>query len=119
VACAALVAAFGACADGDGGGAGARSSDQLVSKGKELYEGRCAACHGFDLKGTDGGPSFLSEIYAPGHHPDEAFHRAVDEGVQPHHWNFGAMPPQAGFSDADVDAIIAYVRAQQEEAGID
>lgn len=102
---------------GDGDGS-ARNPSDLVAEGRALYEETCAACHGRDLKGTDAGPPFLSPIYAPNHHSDEAFYAAVENGVQPHHWEFGPMPPQPHVSPEDVEAIVAYVRARQEEAGI-
>ncbi len=91
---------------------------ELAAQGKGLYEETCGVCHGLDLKGTDAGPPFLSPIYAPNHHPDESFYAAVEQGVQPHHWDFGPMPPQPAMKREQVEAIIAYVRSQQEEAGI-
>ena len=42
----------------------------LVVKGEQLYAANCAECHGADLRGTDKGPSHLSEVYEPGHHAD-------------------------------------------------
>ena len=105
---------------GDGGDdpePGASGPD-LVAEGKALYEGTCAACHGKDLKGTDDGPPFLDPVYAPNHHSDEAFYAAAENGVQPHHWGFGPMPPQTSVDAGEVAAIVAYVRAQQEAAGI-
>jgi len=101
-----------------GGGGDERTATELVKEGRTLYESSCAACHGMDLKGSDGGPSFLDPIYAPNHHPDEAFRSAAKNGVRQHHWNFGDMPAQPRFTDADIDAIIAYVRSEQREAGI-
>ncbi len=110
---------------GSGGGAGDQAAGTThehepgaVEAGRQLYEGTCAACHGADLNGTDLGPPFLSPIYAPNHHADEAFQRAVLAGVQPHHWDFGPMPAVAGLSRDDVENIVAYVRTQQEAAGI-
>jgi mono/diheme cytochrome c family protein len=91
---------------------------QLLAEGRQQYEEACAACHGLDLKGTQAGPPFLSPIYAPNHHSDEAFFGAVAGGVQPHHWDFGPMPPQPNVSREDVEAIVAYIRARQLEAGI-
>ena len=94
------------------------NGSELATQGKGLYEETCGVCHGLDLKGTDAGPPFLSPIYAPNHHPDESFYAAVEQGVQPHHWDFGPMPPQPAMKREQVEAIIAYVRSQQEAAGI-
>lgn len=117
--CAAILVFAGGCAD-DGGtdGAAPSAEPELVSEGEALFQETCAACHGADLDGTDSGPSFLSSIYAPDHHSDESFYAAVENGVQPHHWDFGPMPPQPDISPEDVEAIVAYVRAQQVEAGV-
>jgi hypothetical protein len=73
---------------------------------------------GVAVSGTDTGPPFLNAIYAPNHHADEAFQRAVVGGVQPHHWNFGPMVPVDGLDRSDVALIIEFVRSQQETAGI-
>ena len=90
----------------------------LVAAGKVLYVESCAVCHGADLAGTDTGPPFLVPTYAPNHHGDEAFQRAVIAGVQPHHWNFGPMVPVEGLSRDDVSKIVTYVRSVQEAEGI-
>lgn len=104
--------------DASGTERSATQNSELITEGKQLYEQTCAACHGVDLAGTKTGPPFLSPIYAPNHHPDEAFYAAVANGVRPHHWRFGLMPPQPSVSRQEVTAIIAYVRAEQQEAGI-
>ncbi|HET6954021.1 MAG TPA: cytochrome c, partial [Acidimicrobiales bacterium] len=84
-----------------------------------LYEESCAVCHGSDLRGTERGPSHLSEVYEPGHHNDESFRAAIAQGSPAHHWDFGDMPPVPGLDAAEVEAIIDYVRAQQEEQGLE
>ena len=90
----------------------------LVAAGEDLYVASCAVCHGPDLRGTQIGPPFLVPTYAPNHHADEAFQRAVAFGVQPHHWNFGPMVPVQGLGRDDVAKIVAYVRTVQESEGI-
>ncbi len=87
--------------------------------GAGLYGANCASCHGADLRGTERGPSHLSVVYEPDHHPDAAFRAAIQDGAPQHHWEFGAMPPVDGLSDDDVDAIIAFVRAEQERQGLE
>jgi mono/diheme cytochrome c family protein len=96
-----------------------RPAAELETQGRQVFESTCAACHGLDLKGTTAGPSFLDPIYASDHHADAAFYNAAANGVEPHHWNFGAMPPQTGITTDEVEAIIAYVRSRQREAGIE
>jgi mono/diheme cytochrome c family protein len=124
-----LAAACGA--DDNGTAAGADASDDQttagapepyddpqLAQGQELFEANCAACHGVDLEGTDSGPPFLHEVYVPSHHGDIAFFMAAEQGVQPHHWDFGAMPPVPTVDRDDVQLIVDYVRARQEDAGI-
>jgi mono/diheme cytochrome c family protein len=85
----------------------------LAAAGAGLYAAHCAECHGADMRGTDRGPSQLSEVYAPDHHGDGAYLLAVQRGVPAHHWRFGDMPRIDGLTADDVAAIVAYVRQQQ------
>lgn len=89
----------------------------MVEQGSGLYEASCASCHGSDLLGTDQGPPHLSSVYEPGHHSDDSFRAAIAVGVGQHHWGFGPMPPVEGLTEEEVDAIIAFVRSEQETRG--
>lgn len=86
--------------------------------GERRYDERCASCHGARGAGTPQGPPLVHRIYRPGHHADQAFRLAVARGVAAHHWRFGDMPPVPGVAPGEVDAIVAYVRWLQGEAGI-
>ena len=112
----ALVGLAGACASD-----GAATSTALASSsdGATIYAASCASCHGVDLGGTDKGPSHLSIVYEPNHHSDDSFRGAIANGAAQHHWNFGDMPAVTGLSDSDVDAVIAFVRAEQERQGFE
>jgi mono/diheme cytochrome c family protein len=112
---------LGACgASGSAGNAGIEAQDsELVAVGGELYAEACASCHGANLRGTERGPSHLSEVYEPGHHADASFLLAVRRGVAPHHWSFGPMPTIEGLTDADVEAIVAFVRDAQRREGFE
>jgi mono/diheme cytochrome c family protein len=92
-------------------------SAQAVA-GQKAYDATCAACHGVYGLGTKQGPPLLDPIYNPGHHADESFLRAVRQGVQQHHWQFGNMPPMPHVSDAQLFQIVRYVRELQEANGI-
>ena len=91
----------------------------IVAAGADLYASTCASCHGTDLRGTDQGPSHLSVVYEPGHHSDTAFLLAVRRGVSAHHWPFGSMPPIENLTDAEVEAIVVFVRDIQEREGFE
>ena len=108
----AIVATDGGSVSGEAAGPGNPVAGEVV------FEGTCAACHGVEGVGTDAGPPLVHEYYRPSHHADGAFTLAVRNGVQPHHWDFGTMPPQVGLSDQDIADITAYVRQIQEAAGI-
>ncbi|MCX6024269.1 MAG: cytochrome c [Chloroflexi bacterium] len=81
-----------------------------VAAGERSYGIYCVRCHGERGMGTPNGPTFLTPIYAPNHHSDQAFVLAARQGVSPHHWTFGPMPPIPGVSDVDLQEIVKYVR---------
>jgi mono/diheme cytochrome c family protein len=111
----AIVAASCACSDNSA----APTAPVESSDGAALYESNCASCHGADLRGTDKGPSHLSIVYEPNHHGDDAFRSAVVIGAQQHHWNFGDMAAIPRLDDAHIDAIIDFVRSEQERQGFE
>lgn len=91
----------------------------LAALGKTLFDANCADCHGANAAGQDGvAPPLVHIIYEPSHHSDASFHLAVQNGVRAHHWSFGDMPPVEGVGEADVTAIIAYIRELQRANGI-
>mgnify|MGYP005677098009 FL=1 len=117
VVAAALSVGLGACGSGDGDTTAEESG--LVAVGADVYAESCASCHGADLRGTDKGPSHLSIVYEPNHHTDESFRNAIANGAPQHHWNFGDMEPVDGLTDEEVEAVIAFVRAEQERQGFE
>lgn len=88
------------------------------AEGRRIFASHCVACHGTDLRGTDQGPPLLHPYYRPQHHSDLAFYRAVKNGVQAHHWEFGDMPPVPAVDAEQTRDIIAYIRREQREAGL-
>lgn len=89
-----------------------------AAKGQQAFAANCAQCHGENAAGSQDGPPLVHDIYNPGHHSDAAFYRAVQSGVQQHHWRFGNMPPQPDVSRQEVADVLAYVRALQRANGI-
>jgi mono/diheme cytochrome c family protein len=90
----------------------------LALNGKALFGQYCVSCHGTNASGTDNGPPLVHDLYNPGHHADESFLRAAQNGVRSHHWPYGNMPPVDGIGAAQVRAITAYVRELQVANGI-
>lgn len=114
----ALAIVLTACAAGSATSEHSSESVPMLG-GAALYEQHCGGCHGVDLKGTDRGPSQLSVVYAPDHHPDESYRSAIANGVKAHHWSFGDMAPVKDLSPDEVDELISYIRAQQDQHGLE
>lgn len=114
-----LAWAAAACSTGTVPTTETAGAPELLEQGAELYAASCAACHGADLRGTEQGPSHLSVVYEPNHHSDFSFISAAQNGVQPHHWNFGPMPPIKGLTDDELTAIVAFVRDTQSREGFE
>jgi mono/diheme cytochrome c family protein len=116
----AALAGFISACGGDGGGSseGTDAAPDLA-RGEKVYAAACAMCHGADLRGTSRGPSQLSKVYEPSHHPDAAYRSAVRNGVRAHHWNFGNMPAVPGVTGADLESVIAYIRSEQVKQGFE
>ena len=114
-----LILAIAAASCGSSGETSAPAAPVESSEGAALYQANCASCHGDDLSGTDAGPSHLSIVYEPNHHGDDAFRSAILNGARQHHWNFGDMAPIPGLDDAQIDAIIGFVRSEQERQGFE
>lgn len=105
-------------AAGGGDDSGPRTQAELVADGEDVFAANCATCHGDDLRGTFVGPPLLHEIYLPDHHPDSAIRAAVRNGVTAHHWDSAGMPAIPTLSDDEIDAVIAFIRSQQDDAGL-
>jgi len=89
-----------------------------LNLGKLNYDAFCAACHGKTGRGTDKGPTFIDQVYRPGHHDDGSFYTAPKKGAGAHHWRFGDMKPVKGVNDKHLSSIIEYVRAVQRANGL-
>jgi mono/diheme cytochrome c family protein len=86
--------------------------------GREAFGRQCGQCHGPDGAGSDKGPTLIHVVYAPGHHADIAFKRAVALGVRAHHWSFGDMAALPSVTDSEIEAILRFVREMQRANGI-
>ncbi|MFV2035296.1 MAG: cytochrome c, partial [Halocynthiibacter sp.] len=84
----------------------------MAAQGKIDFNTSCARCHGVNAAGTDKGPPLVHDIYNPGHHADEAFFRAVKNGVPQHHWPYGNMPARPEVNDRQLNQCVRLVRVQ-------
>jgi mono/diheme cytochrome c family protein len=88
-------------------------------EGAEVFDRRCAECHGRHAAGTAVGPPLVHPIYRPALHADAAFALAVQRGVAAHHWRFRDMPPQREMPPGEIEKITRYVRELQRANGIE
>ncbi len=87
--------------------------------GSQVFANTCAVCHGRNLRGSETGPPLIDSVYRPSRHPNEAFITAIQLGVRQHHWQFGNMRPTGGLTDAEIAAVILFIRGEQRVAGIE
>ena len=96
----------------------ALTPEQLVAKGRSIFNTTCATCHGTTLKGTSMAPSMIQPAFAPDQTPDQAFFNAIRSGVPQKRFQKGPMPAQPSVATADIPAVIAYVRSVQAQNGV-
>lgn len=82
--------------------------------GAALFGSYCSSCHGAFGTGQGLGPPLLDTLYLVPGFDDAAVAAAVTTGVRQRHWSYGAMPPVARVTQADLPAIIGYVRWVQQ-----
>ena len=87
-------------------------------EGEVAFRNHCTECHGKNAAGTDKGPPLINRIYAPSHHSNVSFVRAMTLGARQHHWLFGNMPPLPQVERKQIDLIIIYIRELQNANGI-
>ena len=94
------------------------TQEQLVAKGRGIFQTTCATCHGTTLHGTSMAPSMIQPAFAPDQTPDQAFVNAIRHGVPQKRFQKGPMPAQPSVATADIPAVIAYVRSVQAQNGV-
>lgn len=101
------------------------SDASLVAQGQQVYQARCASCHGVKLEGQ---PNWQQELPGGGrpapphdasghtwHHPDALLFDITKRGSQASMPDAGVtmMPGFGGvLSDAEIWAVIAYIKSQ-------
>ena len=78
-------------------------------EGAQRFMEFCAGCHGADGKGGDKAPALVSASSPMGFSDAELF-RIVHDGTR------GGMPPFAQIGDANIRAVVHYLRTLQGEA---
>jgi len=119
IAAGALVAVLAGCGGGSGSSAPAGSKGD-AAKGKEVFMGTCAACHGQDAKGMPNlGKNLVVKSDWMKKQDDAALLAFVKVGrpaSDPLNTNKVDMPPRGGnpsLTDDDLVNVIAFVRSIQ------
>jgi mono/diheme cytochrome c family protein len=99
---------------GGGGGADTAATPQLLALGDSIFHGRaaggiCFTCHGPDAKGTALAPDLTDATWINIDGSRAAIANLVRTGVLQPKQHPGPMPPFAGFTDRQLQAVAAYV----------
>lgn len=119
----ALIVVLTGCGGGGEGVATSSTAGLLaISEGRRLFEGTCAACHGFDAMGIEGlGRTIVDSVFI-GERTDSEMIAFLAEGRKADHPDniTGVdMPPRGGndaFTDQDLGDIVAYIRSLRGES---
>jgi len=83
----------------------------LVTRGKNIFEINCRACHGGDLRGGDmGGPNLLRSPIVLGDQEGELMEPIIRNG-RPNSSGGTPMPPFPSVTADDVKALAAYIHS--------
>jgi cytochrome c oxidase cbb3-type subunit III len=84
-----------------------RSIEAAVAEGRQVFESRCAGCHGLDGRGGERAPDIATSAKTQGR-PDGELFRIIEKGVPD-----GGMPAFGSLGDRDIEAVISHVRLLQ------
>src|SRR6266849_10650524 len=88
-------------------GLSTKQGEQSLGAGRQIFESRCASCHGLDGRGTERAPNIANDAKVQ-RRTDAALQRTIQDGIP------GAGMP-AFFTTDDITAksVVAYVRFLQ------
>jgi len=103
-----------------------RNDPAQVARGRDVYDERCASCHGVNLEGQPDWRVRLPNGRLPApphdesghtwHHPDETLFAIVKRGLVPPNApaDYPSDMPAFGpiLSDADIRAVLAYIESR-------
>ena len=88
----------------------------VVHRGEVVFNTFCMSCHGRHGRGEGLGPALLDTLFAPSRVSEEAFYRAIGQGVSQRYYHYGAMPPVKPVNRTDATEVYRYVRWLQDRA---
>jgi cbb3-type cytochrome c oxidase subunit III len=86
------------------GKAAPQTDDAALTRGKEIYDARCKACHRSDGKGTLEEMDLTDNVWKNGNKPED-IEKVIREGVK----GTGMRPITGDYTDADIKALVKYV----------
>ncbi|MCK5444106.1 MAG: cytochrome c [Rhodospirillaceae bacterium] len=85
------------------------------TRGREIFNGTCATCHGIDAIGdTDIGPPLMHPYYRMEIFPSDMVRRAIMLGKAQDKWKYGHMPAQIKLNENEITDVMKYFDALRE-----
>jgi cytochrome c oxidase cbb3-type subunit III len=86
---------------------GQASAEQSLAQGRQLFENRCAGCHGVDARGGERGPDIAKDSKAQGH-TDAVLTQIIHDGIPS-----AGMPAFRTLDAVSIKSLIGYMRFLQ------
>src|SRR5262245_14254181 len=80
-------------------------------QGFALFQRNCAACHAINGEGGSVGPELNVPLSIVEYRPADQLKAFIRD---PQRFRYTSMPPHPGLTDADLDALLAYLRAMSQ-----
>jgi mono/diheme cytochrome c family protein len=89
---------------------GPRPDGDAALAGYQLFRGRCFQCHAINREGGRVGPELNVPRNILEYRPEDQVRAYIRNPLS---FRYGAMPPHPDFTETDLDALVAYLRAMQ------
>jgi mono/diheme cytochrome c family protein len=92
-----------------------------LRRGEAVFNTFCMSCHGRHGRGEGLGPALLDPRLGATRLSEDAFYRAIEQGIPQTHYHYGAMPAVKPVKRMDATQVYHYVRwlqARAAESGI-
>jgi len=84
-----------------------KQEERSLGSGRQIFESRCASCHGLDGRGTERGPNIANDAKVQ-RRTDAALQRTIQDGIPE-----AGMPAFFTTDDITAKSVVAYVRFLQ------
>ena len=83
----------------------------LAKRGYEIFRDQCIKCHAINREGGRVGPDLNVPQNVTEYRPEDQIRAYIKN---PATFRYGNMPAHPGLTDADLDALVAYLRAMKD-----